>query len=207
MIFQGSQQEGSESSFWDFCALRIIAPIKPIDQIASIKSSDPSAPSKSVDQIQSIEPEKEATELHVHVILRGSQPSFGLEATTSVMSINTAEDTDCVELLHPRRRLSPMHTIPVSTQPVCVDQVVRRLGYPGFPQMMDLSVDSGRVEQNDPAGDILISLLSDDGASGGPVIDREGKLIGLLSRSHTFIKFSCVQPLRNMFEILRQNEL
>lgn len=32
----------------------------------------------------------------------------------------------------------------------------------------------------------------------GPVLDRSGRLIGLLSRSHESIKCSCVQPLRDL---------
>ena len=40
----------------------------------------------------------------------------------------------------------------------------------------ELSVDWGRVVQNNPNGDILISLLSDNGSSGGPVVDREGQV-------------------------------
>ena len=96
-----------------------------------------------------------------------------------------------------------MHSIAVSARSVAVDQVVRRLGFPKFPNMLELSVDWGRVEQNGANGDILISLLSDEGASGGPVVDREGELIGLLSRSHEYIRFSCVQQLRNLFDLLR----
>jgi hypothetical protein len=184
MIFQGSLQDGAETSFWDLCALRIVAPIVPRPQLPS------------------------AEEFDINIIFRGlPTSSFGLGASTSFMSIDTADDGERVELQHPCLARSPIHSIPIATAPAAVDQVVRRLGYPGFPAMMDLSVDWGRVEQNDPAGDMLMSLLSDNGTSGGPVLDREGRLIGLLSRSHEYINFSCVQPLRNAFDLMQPHEV
>lgn len=179
MVFQGSQQPRSELSFWDLCALRIVAPIKPVPQLPKLD------------------------DFEISFLLRNASnaaPSR-LERGSSVMSIDTTAG-GLIELQHPMLPRSPFHALPVSTHPVAVDQVVRRLGYPGFPAMMGLSVDWGRVEQNDPQGDILISLLSDSGTSGGPVLDREGCLIGLLSRSHDYVKFSCIQPVRDLFEIL-----
>ena len=78
--------------------------------------------------------------------------------------------------------------------------MVRLLGYPGN---KDLSIDWGRIIQNNPNIDILVSLLSDDGDSGGPIVDRAGELIGLLCRSHESVKYSCVQHLRNLFDIIK----
>ena len=177
MIFQGSTYAGSESNFWDMCALRIVSPIRPLQQCAGVEE--------------------------VEVILQGGMNSSTESPTREGSFIETGFDADRVDLLHPCLPASPMHSIAVCTQHVAVDQVVRRLGYPLYPIMKEISVDWGRVEQNDPNGDILTSLLSENGASGGPVVDREGCLIGLLSRSHEFIKCSCVQHLRNLFDILR----
>lgn len=181
MVFQGSKCQGSETNFWDMCALRIIAPIEPIMQRAR----------GGVGEIEAV------------TVLMHTQASTHQQRALSPV-ICTSDEAERVHLLHPMLEQSPMHSITVSTRGVAVDQVVRRLGYPGFPVMLDLSVDCGRVEQNDPNGDILISLLSDDGASGGPVVDREGELIGLLSRSHDYVRYSCVQHLRNLFDVIGQ---
>jgi hypothetical protein len=182
MVFQGSKCQGSEVNFWDMCALRIIAPIEPIVQRTHTGVS----------------------EVDVVTVLMHTEGSDHPQRASDSPVIYTSDEPERVDLLHPLLEQSPMHSIVVSTRGVAVDQVVRRLGYPGFPAMLDLSVDCGRVEQNDPNGDILISLLSDDGASGGPVVDREGQLIGLLSRSHDYVKYSCVQHLRNLFDVIGQ---
>lgn len=178
MIFQGSTYIGSESNFWDMCALRIVAPIRPLQQCAGVEE--------------------------IEVILQGGAEGSTSPSRECSSFIDTGMEADRVDLMHPCISISPMHSIAVCTQHVAVDQVVRRLGYPLYPIMKEISVDWGRVEQNDPNGDILTSLLSENGASGGPVVDREGRLIGLLSRSHEFIKCSCVQHLRNLFDILRK---
>lgn len=183
MVFQGSKCQGSEMNFWDMCALRIIAPIQPILQRTHTGASE-------VDSVT--------------VLMRTEGSDHQRASASPSPRILTSDEPERVDLLHPLLENSPMHSIVVSTRGVAVDQVVRRLGYPGFPAMLDLSVDCGRVEQNDPNGDILISLLSDDGASGGPVVDRDGQLIGLLSRSHDYVKYSCVQHLRNLFDVIDQ---
>ena len=58
----------------------------------------------------------------------------------------------------------PLSAIQASSGSVAVDQVVRLLGYP---DSGGLSADWGRVMQNNPNSDILVSVLSDDGSSGG----------------------------------------
>jgi hypothetical protein len=104
-------------------------------------------------------------------------------------------------LPHPSYAIDPLHCIEPSTRPVAVDQVVRLLGYPGI---QTISIDWGRVVQNNPKGDLFTTLLSDDGSSGGPVVDSHGYLIGLLSRSHENCRYSCVQHLRDLFDILHR---
>lgn len=56
------------------------------------------------------------------------------------------------------------------------------------------SNNSSIIQQDD----LLINVLSDSGSSGGPVLNREGQVIGLLSRSHESARYSYVQPLRNL---------
>ncbi len=66
-------------------------------------------------------------------------------------------------------------------------------------------MDWGRIVKDNVNGDIQIKLLSDCGSSGGPILDREGSLLGLLSRSYESVKNSCVQPIKNLAEILHDN--
>lgn len=180
VIYQGSTYPGSETNFWDMCALRILAPITPLPQ----------------------RPLSRGESLQVEILLDAALTAPTRSSTPRI--ITTAEAEVPPSLLHPNFATPPLRAITVSTKKVAVDQVVRLLGFPGN---KDLAVDWGRVEQNDPNGDILINLLSDDGSSGGPVVDRDGHLIGLLSRSHDFIKYSCVQHLRNLFDIIRNLDL
>ena len=183
LIYQGSSYPGSETKFWDMCALKVIAPITPMPMSQNLQGR--------------IRPE----------IIMNFAPHLGSGnmrgGSKNGLSIITPHGMGGIpSLLHPHYPADapPLTSIVASNRKVAVDQVVRLLGFPGN---KDLSVDWGRVELNDPNGDILISLLSDDGSSGGPVVDREGQLIGLLSRSHQWFKFSCVQHLRNLFDIIR----
>ena len=65
---------------------------------------------------------------------------------------------------YPPPMTPPLSAVLASSGSVAVDQVVRLLGYP---DSGGLSVDWGRVMQNNPNSDILVSVLSDDGSSGG----------------------------------------
>ena len=172
------------------CALKIVAPIEPVLQRGR----------QALKTVRVLLPTVLADSRRMYV----SVEQMPLGVCTGPGSSDAVGGVECIRLFHPNLLPNPvMHSIAVSARSVAVDQVVRRLGFPKFPNMLELSVDWGRVEQNDPNGDILISLLSDEGSSGGPVVDREGELIGLLSRSHEYIRFSCVQQLRNLFDLLR----
>jgi len=69
---------------------------------------------------------------------------------------------------YPPPMTPPLSAVLASSGSVAVDQVVRLLGYP---DSGGLSADWGRVMQNNPNSDILVSVLSDDGSSGGALID------------------------------------
>ena len=64
-----------------------------------------------------------------------------------------------------------------------------------------ISVDWGKVLKISD-GDIYLKISSNSGASGGPVIDREGKIIGVLSSSHDQLIYSCAKDLRHLTTIL-----
>ena len=179
MIFQGSQQPGSDTKFWDICALKVLAPIVPLNQ------------------------SRESSILKIEIYLNEALtlPLNSNGSSHGPPSISTTDVIVTPTFTHPHYPLEspPLSSIVMSTRKVVVDQVVRVLGYP---LRNALSVDWGRVELNNPQGDILINVLSDDGSSGGPVVDRDGELIGLLSRSHQYIRYSCVQPVRNLFDLI-----
>ena len=81
----------------------------------------------------------------------------------------TTRNDDHSQLQHPYYpppMTPPLSAVLASSGSVAVDQVVRLLGYP---DSGGLSVDWGRVMQNNPNSDILVSVLSDDGSSGGAV--------------------------------------
>jgi RNA-directed DNA polymerase len=76
--------------------------------------------------------------------------------------------------------------IPVSTDPPSEGDQVAALGYPSIPQRQPaLAIYTGRVESRAPnyAGTvetIQVSIDISGGMSGGPVIDRGGKLVGIV---------------------------
>jgi hypothetical protein len=98
----------------------------------------------------------------------------------------------------PKNNLHPVEVATFST--VVQNQVVCLMGYP---QGESLSIDWGRVEKSD-SSEILVNVISESGSSGGPLFDRDGKVLGLLSRSFDHDKYSSVEPLRGIVGILRR---
>jgi len=134
-------------------------------------------------------------------IIAPIKPISSLQHATS-LRMELILESNCGNILkHPSFTQEPLLAVSVSEKRVVVDQVVRLLGYP---DNGELSVDWGRIVQNNETSDIMVKLLSDTGSSGGPILDRNGDLVGLLSRSHESYKNSCVQPIRNLFEIIEQ---
>ncbi|KAJ1416805.1 hypothetical protein B484DRAFT_454160 [Ochromonadaceae sp. CCMP2298] len=206
LAYQGSTYPGSDTNFWDLCALRVLAPVAPLPQSGGAILScrvllDHPARATPVTSVTPVTP-----------VTPPQGPSTHAEGRWLLHPLCTPHSPGPGQGHSPfgpgpHGPSSPPYTlcaITVAQRKVAVDQVVRLLGFPGN---KELSVDWGRVVQNNPNGDILITLLSDDGSSGGPVVDREGRVIGLLSRSHEFIKYSCVQHLRNLFHIVRTENL
>lgn len=72
--------------------------------------------------------------------------------------------------------------------------------------MMSLSITWGRVIQNNAAGLIMINLYGDSGTSGGAVVDREGKLVGLLSKSATGKQVAYVEPVYPIYRVLQKHQ-
>lgn len=51
-------------------------------------------------------------------------------------------------------------------------------------------------------GLIMVNLYGDNGTSGGAVVDRDGKLIGLLSKSSTGKQVAYIEPVGPICRVL-----
>jgi hypothetical protein len=85
-----------------------------------------------------------------------------------------------------------------------LEQSVRLFGLSG---LHSLSIDWGRVVQI-VGGLILVNVYSDSGASGGPLFDVQGRLLGVLSVSHAnaMVSKAFVEPVGDFLKILEMHE-
>lgn len=83
-----------------------------------------------------------------------------------------------------------------------VEQSLRLIGYQ---HMMSLSVTWGRVMQTNANGLIMANLYGDSGTSGGAIIDRDGKLIGILSMSVTDKRVAYIEPVGPICRVLAKH--
>jgi Trypsin-like peptidase domain len=88
----------------------------------------------------------------------------------------------------------------LTSSAVAENQMVCLMGYPGFKA---LNVKWGRVDTFN-YDEILVNIFSDFGSSGGPLFDREGRVVGVLSISYNTRSFSCVTPLRDIVSLIRR---
>jgi hypothetical protein len=83
-----------------------------------------------------------------------------------------------------------------------VEQSLRLIGYQ---HMMSLSITWGRVMQTNANGLLMVNLYGDNGTSGGAIVDREGKLIGLLSKSTTGRQVAYIEPIAPICRVLAKH--
>jgi hypothetical protein len=86
--------------------------------------------------------------------------------------------------------------------PQQVEQSLRLIGYQ---HMMSLSVTWGRVVQANANGLVMVNLYGDSGTSGGAIIDRDGKLIGILSMSITGKHVAYIEPVGPITRVLAKH--
>ena len=72
--------------------------------------------------------------------------------------------------------------------------------------MKSLSITWGRVMQSNYSGLIMVNLYGDSGTSGGAVVDREGKLVGILSKSSTGKQVAFIEPVRSMSRVITKHQ-
>jgi hypothetical protein len=90
------------------------------------------------------------------------------------------------------------HTL-LTSVPSQVEQSLRLIGYQ---HMMSLSITWGRVMQTNANGLLMVNLYGDNGTSGGAIVDRECKLIGLLSKSTTGRQVAYIEPIAPICRVL-----
>jgi hypothetical protein len=85
-----------------------------------------------------------------------------------------------------------------------LEQSVRLFGLSG---LHSLSIDWGRVVQI-VGGLILVNVYSDSGASGGPLFDVQGRLLGVLSVSHAnaMVSKAFIEPVGDFLKVLEKHE-
>jgi hypothetical protein len=204
---QGSHHTSIRS--WDMCALHIIAPIEPIYELFSENFEC----SIIITGCTTASWVGDVSSSSSEAVVVDGPPSYAIvspilstiEIVTTNSSSSTIIDTGSprLSLVHPDLpNDTPLIAVTISSMSVSAGQEVRLLSYPGIriDRVPMLSIDWGRVQHN--GDDVLISLLSDHGSSGGPILDRAGCLLGLLTRSHKAVKMSCMQKLHNIQSIL-----
>lgn len=110
------------------------------------------------------------------------QPRVGLR-----MRYNVRND----ELI---KRFSPLE---VSSRQPEVDQMIRVMGYPNFD---NLRIYWRRIESLNLNGMISVDVYCEEGMSGAPVVDREGKVIGIFTSST--LQTSYVEPAAHFVSLL-----
>ena len=99
-------------------------------------------------------------------------------------------------------RVGVIEPIEVSMIPPQVEQSLRLLS---FQRMASLSICWGRVIQKSAEGMLLVNIYGDSGSSGGALVDREGKLVGVLSMSTLGKQVAYVEPVVPIMRVVRQN--
>ncbi|RYG60899.1 serine protease [archaeon] len=175
VVCRGSQLPGADRRLVDLLALRLLCAIAPLPvQLAP-------------------EPDKPCTALQREQFCSASTSRLLVQER---QGDRTLRHVDC-----PLQR-APVRASVVCEAPLLPDQFVCLLG---FPQGGTMSVDYGRVYQADNGeGQVVLDLQSVAGNSGGPVLDMQGRVTGLLSRSHDFAKYSYVTPLGDLSSLLAQ---
>lgn len=84
-----------------------------------------------------------------------------------------------------------------------MEQSVRLIGYQ---HMMSLSITWGRVMQSNFYGLIMVNLYGDSGTSGGAIVDRDGKLVGLLSKSSVGKQVAYIEPVGPVHRVLLKHQ-
>lgn len=129
-------------------------------------------------------------------------PAFGPSEPPSTTASESSESLGSnVELKYHKEVISPCTAylgVPA------LEQSVRLFGLSG---LHSLSIDWGRVVQI-VGGLILVSVYSDSGASGGPLFDVQGRLLGVLSVSHAnaMVSKAFVEPVGDFLRILEKHE-
>ena len=87
----------------------------------------------------------------------------------------------------------------VSTRPPEIDQMLRVLGYPNF---SNLQIYWKRIEATNLNGMISLDVYCEAGMSGAPVVDREGKVLGIFTSSTS--QTSYVEPAAHFVSLLSE---
>lgn len=196
LVYKGSAHPKRDRRFHDYAVLKLLCPIK----AAEIKPFDPSALSfvdidafhttHSVDLSKLVYETESVPEKQI-VLPALSNPAVAVNKRAPLRRLRHPQYTSYT---------APLSATALSTQSLFSDQYVYLLSYP---HNKSLSVDFGHILQHDPKDeDILLEVLSDSGSSGGPLIDVYGRVVGVLSRSYNTIKYSYVQPIRELPAIL-----
>jgi hypothetical protein len=90
----------------------------------------------------------------------------------------------------------------VSSELPKTEQSLRLLGLSG---LHSLSVDWGRVVHISN-GLIVVNVFSECGASGGPAVDRQGRLVGVLSCAQRTMSMAYIEPIGNFIKLLQRHE-
>ena len=89
-----------------------------------------------------------------------------------------------------------------STELPKTEQSLRLLGLSG---MLSLSVDWGRVVHISN-GLIVVNVFSECGASGGPAVDRQGRIVGVLSCAQRTMSMAYIEPIGVFIKLLQRHE-